>query len=147
MSTQLQGTARHPEVQEQPLELILARNLVSIVSLAAVLVDVQGRIIFYNEAAADIVGSPFEELGAMTRQEWNARFGPFDDHGHPLASSELPLAVAVREGRPAYARMRVRGDRGLLEVEAGALPLLGPAGYHGAMVFFWVAGEDAGRPS
>ena len=48
----------------------------------------------------------------------------------------------MREGRPAFARLRVRGDRGLLDVEAGALPLLGPAGYHGAMVFFWVAGED-----
>jgi PAS domain-containing protein len=147
MSMQLQGARRRPESQQQPLELILARNLVSIVSLAAVLVDVQGRIVFYNEAAAEIVGSPFEELGAMTRQEWNARFGPFDEHGLPLASSELPLTVAVREGRPAYARLRVRGDRGLLDVEAGALPLLGPAGYHGAMVFFWVVGEDAGRPN
>jgi PAS domain-containing protein len=131
------------EDQEQPLELILARNLVSIVSLAALLVDVEGRIVFYNDAAAEIVGSPFEEIGTMTREEWNARYGPFDEHGAPLPSDELPLTVAVREGRPAYARFRVRGERGLLEVEAGALPLLGPAGYHGAMVFFWVAGEDA----
>jgi hypothetical protein len=101
-----------PEEAEQPLELILARNLVSIVSLAALLVDVEGRVVFYNS------------------------------NGTPLAADELPLTVAVREGRPAFARLRVRGDRGLLDVEAGALPLLGPAGYHGAMVFFWVAGED-----
>jgi hypothetical protein len=100
-----------PEEAEQPLELILARNLVSIVSLAALLVDVEGRVVFYNS------------------------------NGTPLAADELPLTVAVREGRPAFARLRVRGDRGLLDVEAGALPLLGPAGYHGAMVFFWVAGE------
>ena len=52
-----------PEEAEQPLELILARNLVSIVSLAAILVDAEGRIVFYNEAAAGIVGSPFEEIG------------------------------------------------------------------------------------
>jgi hypothetical protein len=96
-----------PEEAEQPLELILARNLVSIVSLAALLVDVEGRVVFYNS------------------------------NGTPLAADELPLTVAVREGRPAFARLRVRGDRGLLDVEAGALPLLGPAGYHGAMVFFW----------
>jgi hypothetical protein len=100
-----------PEEAEQPLELILARNLVSIVSLAALLVDVEGRVVFYNS------------------------------NGTPLAADELPLTVAVREGRPAFARLRVRGDRGLLDVEAGALPLLGPAGYHGAMVFFWVAAE------
>ena len=107
------------------------------------LVDVEGRIVFYNDAAAEIVGSPFEEIGTMTREEWNARYGPFDEHGRPLPPTELPLTLAIREGRPAYARLRVRGERGLLEVEAGALPLLGPAGYHGAMVFFWVAGANA----
>jgi PAS domain-containing protein len=128
---------------EQPLELILARNLVSIVSLAALLVDVRGRIVFYNEAAAEIVGSPFEEIGTMPREEWNARYGPFDQHGQPLPADELPLSVAVREGRPAYARLRIRGDDGMMEVEAGALPLLGPAGYHGAMLFFWATGGHA----
>ena len=132
----------------QPLELILARNLVSIVSLAALLTDVEGRIVFYNDAAAEIVGQPFEEIGTISREAWSARYGPFDEHGAPLAIDELPLTVAVREGRPAYSRLRVRGERGgLLEVEAGALPLRGPAGYHGAMVFFWVAGEEAGDTS
>jgi len=133
--------------EQQPLELILARNLVSIVSLAALLVDVEGRIVFYNEAAAEIVGSPFEEIGTMSRDEWNTRFGPFDEHGDPLPYDELPLTIAVREGRPAFERFRVRGESGLLEVEAGALPLLGPAGYHGAMVYFWVAGAVAGGAS
>jgi PAS domain-containing protein len=127
------------EDQGQPLELILARNLVSIVSVPALLVDVDGRIIFYNDAAAEVVGSPFEEIGTMPREEWNARYGPVDEDGVPLATDELPLTIAIREGRPAYGRFQVRGDRGLLSVEAGALPLLGPAGYHGAMIFFWVA--------
>ena len=134
---------REANHREQPLELILARNLVSIVSLAALLIDVEGRIVFYNEAAAEIVGSPFEEMGTMPREEWNTRYGPFDERGDPLPYEKLPLTVAVREGRPAYGRFRVRGEAGLLEVEAGALPLLGPAGYHGAMLFFWVAGEAA----
>jgi PAS domain-containing protein len=128
---------------EQPLELILARNLVSVISLAAVLVDAEGRIVFYNDAAAQLVGEPFEEIGTMTRDEWNARYGPVDEQGGTLAADELPLAVAVREGRPAYARFRIRAAQAPLEVEAGALPLLGPAGYHGAMVFFWVVDRDA----
>jgi PAS domain-containing protein len=51
----------------------LARNLVSIVSLAALLVDVEGRIVLYNEAAAGIIGSPFEAIGTLTREAWNAR--------------------------------------------------------------------------
>jgi len=134
------GPADHRGIdQEHPLELILARNLVSIIALPALLVDVEGRIVFFNEAAAEVVGSPFEELGSLTRREWNARFGPIGADGSPLTADELPLALAVREGRPAHARLRVRGTSGPLEVEVGALPLLGPAGYHGAMIFFWIA--------
>jgi PAS domain-containing protein len=134
----MQLTAIHAGHQNQPLELILARNLVSIVSLAALLVDVDGQVVFFNDAAAQVIGSPFEEIGTMTREEWNARYGPCDEHGTRLPAAEFPLTVAVREGRPAFARFHVRGERGLVEVEAGALPLLGPAGYHGAMVFFWI---------
>jgi PAS domain-containing protein len=137
----MRGTLDRGQNGQQPLELILARNLVSIVSVPAILVDVGGRIVFYNEAAAEVVGSPFEEIGTMTREEWTAKHGPFDEHGAPLPSDQLPLTVAIREGRPAYGCFRVRGEGGPLEVEAGALPLLGPAGYHGAMIFFWVAGD------
>jgi PAS domain-containing protein len=133
--------------EQQPLELILARNLVSIVSLAALLVDVDGQIVFFNDAAAQIIGRPFEEIGTMSRKEWNARFGPLDEDGKPLPAEELPLTVAIREGRPNYAHFRIRGERGLLDIEASALPLLGPDGYHGAMVFFWVAGPALAETS
>jgi PAS domain-containing protein len=127
---------------DRPLELILARNLISIISLAALLVDSDQRIVFYNDAAAEIVGSPFEEIGTLPQEEWNARYGPFDDEGAPVPPDVLPLSIAVREGRPAYARLHIRGERGPLEVETGALPLVGPAGYHGAIVIFWVIGDD-----
>ena len=87
----MKHTADQESDQQQPLELILARNLVSIVSLAALLVDVEGRIVFYNDAAGEIVGSPFEEIGAMTREEWNSRFGPVDEHGAPVALSLIHI--------------------------------------------------------
>jgi PAS domain-containing protein len=133
------------EAEEHPLELILARNLVSILSLPAFLVDTQGRIAFFNEAAGEVVGRRLEEVGGMSRAEWNAQLGPFDDHGRPLPYDELPLTIAVREGRPAYARFHVRADSGMIEVEAGAVPLLGPDGYHGAMVVFWPVSTDGAR--
>jgi len=135
------GPSRGRDPEEQPLELILARNLISIVSLAAILVDVNGDIVFFNDAAAELIGSPFEEIGTLSREEWNQRFGPFDERGAPVPTGELPVAIALREGRPAYGRFHVRGDRNLLEVEAGAIPLVGPAGYQGAVVVFWTPDE------
>ena len=130
------------EPGQQPLELILARNLVSIISLAAFLVDVEGDIVFYNDAASAIIGSPFEETGTITREQWNARLQPSDEHGAPLPADQLPLAVAVREGRPVYARFRIGRASGPREIEAGALPLVGPAGPHGAIAVFWVPPDD-----
>jgi PAS domain-containing protein len=127
---------------ELPLELILARSLVSIISVAAALIDVRGHVVFYNDAAAEIIGTRFEDTGPLTREQWNADSGPFDEHGRPVPYDELPLTVAVREGRPSYARFQVRSERGLILVEAGALPLLGPAGYHGAVILLWPVPED-----
>lgn len=128
---------------QQPLELILARNLISIVTLAAFLVDVDGHIVFYNDAAADVIGTRFEETGSLAREQWNAEFGPLDARGDPLASDRLPLAVALRDGRPAYGHYRIRAARGLIDIEAGALPLVGPAGYHGAVVVLWPLDDRA----
>jgi PAS domain-containing protein len=137
------GPPNLAEPAEQPLELILARNLVSIVSVAAVLVDVDGGIVFFNDAAAEIGGRRFEETGALAADEWNAQYGPLDSEGNPVPLDELPLNVAVRESRPAYGRFWIRADRGLLEIEAAALPLVGPAGYHGALVVFWPLDGEA----
>ncbi len=53
----------------------LARNLISIVQVAAFLTDAKGDVLFYNEAAGDIVGRRFEETGRLTREQWNA-IGP-----------------------------------------------------------------------
>ena len=72
---------------ERPLELILARNLVSIISLAAFLVDVDGDIVFFNDAAAEVIGhhdpahddARLDALGEQAAERWAAR-GP----GAPL---------------------------------------------------------------
>jgi hypothetical protein len=38
----------------------------------------------------------------------------------------------------------MRAELGMILVETGALPLVGPAGYHGAMILLWpVPGDDA----
>jgi PAS domain-containing protein len=136
-------TPSNPE--ERPLELILARNLVSIISLAAVLVDAEGALVYYNDAAADVIGTRFEERGQISREEWSAEMGPVDEHGRPIPFDELPLTSALRDGRPGYAQFFIRAEGGLLEIVAGTLPLVGPTGNNGALVVFWpVPADQAG---
>jgi PAS domain-containing protein len=109
LSRLTQRLLAHPvrEAEEQPMELILARNLVSIVSLAAFLVDLDGHIVFYNDAVAEVIGSSFEETRALSREQWNARFGPFDEHGAPMKST----ISAIRDRGTVASSSRVSGSR------------------------------------
>jgi PAS domain-containing protein len=130
------------DAQVQPLELILARNLISILSLAAFLVDADGALVYYNDAAAQTMGAPFEERREISRAEWSAEIGPFDEGGTQIPYEELPLTAALRDGRPGYGRFFIRAEGGLLEILASAVPLVGPSGNNGAMVIFWPVPEE-----
>lgn len=126
-----------PMAPQQPLDLILARNLMSTLETPAFLVDVDGVMVFYNEAAGALLGRRFEETGRLTREQWN-EIGPVDTEGNPIASENLPLAVALREGRPAHGRFHICTDsRAIVEVETSAVPLVSSGDFHGALVVFW----------
>jgi len=125
-------------VTQKPLELILARNLMSALSTPAFLVDEGGLLVFYNEAAGILLGKRFEELGTVGPEEWGSLFGPFDEGGAPLPYDELPLVVAVRNGRPAHATFDIRSTSGERHtVEASAFPILTAHGSQGAIAIFW----------
>jgi PAS domain-containing protein len=136
-------------VSQRPLELILARNLMSALSTPAFLVDEGGVLAFYNEAAGILLGKRFEELGTVGPQEWGALFGPFDEDGEPIPYDELPLVRAVRGGRPAHAEFEIRSTDGARHsVEASAFPILTAHGSRGAIAVFWPspASENGAGP-
>ena len=126
-----------------PLQLILARNLLSRLSTAAFLVDADGDVLFFNEAAGAMLGRRYEETGKMLAGDWTSTFGPFDDDGQPIPFNELPLTAALRGNRPAHAGFRIRSATGVdHKIEASALPIIGDSSFHGAMIVFWPVGED-----
>jgi len=133
---------------QKPLELILARNLMSALSTPAFLVDEGGVLVFYNDAAGTLLGKRFEELGTVGPDEWGTLFGPFDERGEPIPYDELPLVIAVRNGRPAHANFEISSVDGLRhQVEASAFPILTAHGSRGAIAVFWpaAASNGAGR--
>jgi PAS domain-containing protein len=130
---------------QRPLELILARNLLSTLSTAAFLVNQPGDVVFYNEAAGVLLGRRFEEKGTMSAQDWVEAFGPIDDQGNPIPIEKQPLTAALRANRPAHARHRIRSLAGAEHtVEVSGVPVIGADGFMGAMIFFWLAGGTAG---
>jgi PAS domain-containing protein len=89
-------------VAQRPLELILARNLLTNISIPAFLVDHRGGLVFYNEAAESLLGMPFQQARNMDPEEWRARFGPFDSARERIPFEEEPTTIALREGRPVH---------------------------------------------
>ena len=132
------------ESAQKPLELILARNLITSISTPAFLLDDHGMLVFYNEAAGALLGRPFEDAGRMTPEEWTATYGPFGEDGTPFGLDDLPTTEAIRKGRPAHAVFRIRSTGGVEHViESSAFPIVASEeGSSGAMIFFWPVERD-----
>ena len=72
------------------------RELLEALPAAVYTIDADGRITFFNEAAADLWGCR-PELG---KNEWCGSWRLFWPDGRPMRHDECPMAVAVKEGRP-----------------------------------------------
>lgn len=127
---------------QRPIELIHARNLITGLSTPAFLVDEDGVVVFYNDAAGMILGRRFEESGHMAPDEWGTAFEPVDRDGKPVPVEELPLSIALRQARPVYSRLRIRSlDGQEHEIHVSAIPILTMEGLRGALALFWSADE------
>jgi PAS domain-containing protein len=124
---------------QKPLELILARNLLSSLSTPAFLVGEEGALLYYNQAAGAMLGRGFEESGNMTATAWTGEFGPFGSDDQPLPYEQIPATLAVRDNRPYHGKFRIRAAGGMhTDVAASAIPIVGLGGSSGgAIVFFW----------
>jgi PAS domain-containing protein len=126
--------------EQKPIELILARSLLDSLRTPGCLIDLEGTLVYYNEAVAKLAAISFEETGPMSVAEWGVRFGPFDVEGRRIPFDEHPLTVAVRDGRAGHYIQRFESADGSdFEVAVSAIPLVGASGFEGALVFFWPA--------
>jgi class 3 adenylate cyclase len=115
------------------------------ISTPAFLADARGVILNFNEAAGEVLGVSFEQMGRMDPEVWLARFGPFGEDGEAIPIDRQPLAVALREGRAAHTRHTIHNADGEpREVEVSAMPII-TADAYGAIVMFWPI-DESGDP-
>lgn len=129
---------------QRSLLMIMARDFASRLATAVFLVDPEGTLVYFNEAAESVLGQPFVEGRSMTAAEWSTAFSPVDEHGEPLPLTSLPLGVALTERTPAHKAIRIVGADGVSRaIEVTAFPLFAHADECvGAVAIFW---EHAGR--
>jgi PAS domain-containing protein len=95
------------------------------ISTPAFLVDSRSMLLIHNEARGHAAGVSFEEAGRMDPEEWGKRFGPFGDDGDPIPFDQIPLTLALREGRPAHASFTIHtADGEPRQVEVSAMPII-----------------------
>jgi predicted ATPase len=130
----LLANCRRDETSAMALAHELATNLPTPMFIA----DANGTLVFFNDAAASLLGMPFTTVEPIPLAEWTTALTP-RGQGTRIPPDELPLAVAVRQRRPAHNGMLIRGlDGAHRHITVTAIPLQNQRGEHvGAAAIFW----------
>ena len=123
------------------LPLILARELASNLSTPMFLLDAAGTLVYFNDAAEQLIGKPFAEVGEITGGEFGEVLQLSDPAGAPLRRRDTPAGIALFERRPTHCTLMATGYDGVRRlVDATAYPLFGAAEeMHGVVNVFWLA--------
>ena len=133
-------------LEQQPIELIQTRGLISNLTTPAFLLDTNATLVFFNDAASELLGTRYEEAGPLSAEEWGRRFNPTYTDGSPFPAEERPLGLALSRGLPSHARMCIHSVSHVRhEVEVCAFPITGATGTHGALAIFWLLGHPEGE--
>jgi PAS domain-containing protein len=121
------------------LILILAREVASNLATPMLIADADGQLVFYNEAAEEVIGRPFSEVGEMPLDEWTSSFAPRSADSTPLPPEERPARIALEERRAAHRQFRVTSRDGIdRDVAVTAFPLFAQADeFVGIVAIFW----------
>jgi len=121
------------------LPLILARELASNLATPMFLIDANGVLAYYNDAAAILLGRSWGELGEIPAEEFGAALELATPDGARMSRLDSPSAVALLKRRPAHASVLATSYNGVRRgYEVTAYPLFGATGdMHGVITVFW----------
>jgi PAS domain-containing protein len=127
------------------LPLILARELAANLATPMFLLDGNGTLVFYNDAAELLIGRSFAELGEIPSHEFGEMLQLRHADGSPMRRRDSPAGIAFFERRPAHKVVQATAFDGTPRlVEATAYPLFATADeLHGVVTVFWPRPEHA----
>jgi hypothetical protein len=96
-------------------------------------------LVFYNDAAALLLGKTYAELGEIPASEFAAALDLATPSGEPIRRRDSPAGVALFEQRPAHMTLMATAYNGSRRLyDATAYPLFASAGeMHGVVAVFW----------
>jgi PAS domain-containing protein len=126
-------------VTSQAVEVILLKQLAGYLAMPVWLMDENGNLLFYNEAAEPLVGRAFADSGPITANELADLFVTTSEDGEPIPNDQLSTVIALTERQPSHSRLRFQAFDGASHlIDLTALPITGQGDRHlGVVVFFW----------
>jgi PAS domain-containing protein len=130
-----------PSDAPKSLPLILARELASNLSTPMFLMDAAGNLVYFNDAAEQLIGRPFAEVGQISASDFGEVLELTDCDGQPLRRRDSPAGIAFFRRQPAHLTLMATGYDGVRrKVHATAYPLFGAGEeMHGVVNVFWQA--------
>ena len=127
------------DLPQQPIEMILLRQLAEHLSIPMWVIDAEGDLVFFNEAAEPTLGIRADDVDQMPYEAWTTGFSPRDLAGNPIAGEDLPPVKALRQGTPQHDTVEITGGDGVARrISISAFPLTGGHGdIMGSVTMFW----------
>ena len=125
--------------RQKHLVLILAREFASNLATPTLIIDAEGRLVFFNEAAESVVGGSFAEVGEMPYEEFVASFSPRTDAAEPFPPEKRPTRIALDRHQAAHEEMWITSRDGVdRRLAVTAFPLFAQADeFVGVVSIFW----------
>jgi PAS domain-containing protein len=108
------------------------------------LLDPEGTIIYYNEAAERLTGRPFIEGAGSTAEDWLSRTRPRDEEGVEVGVQDLPLGTTMLKQEPSHGIVIFSTADGVdRRVETASFPLFAHTeDFVGSFSVVWPIEED-----
>jgi PAS domain-containing protein len=127
------------ERKQPDLVLIVARSFATKLATPTLITDARGDLVYFNDAAAELIGRSYLDIGELPVSRWQELFEPRTLDEEPLAPEQTPSGIALVERRPTHGAFAFRGLDGRdREITVTAFPLLShPGEVVGVMSIFW----------
>jgi PAS domain S-box-containing protein len=114
---------------QQPIEMILLRQLAAYLALAIWMMDDVGNLLYYNAPAEKLLGARFDDVGPIHAEQLGELFQTSLVGEPDEDNAEIPVVTALRTRHPSHGPVRFCGLDGVWrEVDISALPIEGQGG-------------------
>ena len=127
------------ERTQPDLVLIVARSFATKLATPTLIIDARGDLVYFNDAAAEVLGTSYLDIGALHASRWQELFQPRTLDEEPLTPEQTPGGIALLERRPVHDSFAFRGlDGREREITVTAFPLFShPDEVVGVVSIFW----------